>query len=277
MKTNLSPFFFLMIVAFFSGLLFSGCEKEEEYIDGQSIGDVYDADSNVYHTIVIGEQVWMVENLNTNKYRNGDPLPQITDPNEWGNIEFGAYRVWENLSVNNEAYGKYYNWFAVDDKRNLAPKGWHVATSEDWKTLLDYVSDTYLVNEGSSSSGGGGQIVSNRTGEMVARFLASAGIWEKSDISGAPGNDYSQNNGSGFNAMPGGFIDTDGIGKGLLQDASFWSSNDYSDIDIYNEDGTLAEKDLTIAICYKIGCNSKNVYSFGLSKKTGCTVRCVKD
>lgn len=266
-----------MIVAFFSGLLFSGCEKEEEYIDGQSIGDVYDADSNVYHTIVIGEQVWMVENLNTNKYRNGDPLPQITDPNEWGNIEFGAYRVLENLSVNNEAYGKYYNWFAVDDKRNLAPKGWHVATSEDWKTLLDYVSDTYLVNEGSSSSGGGGQIVSNRTGEMVARFLASAGIWEKSDISGAPGNDYSQNNGSGFNAMPGGFIDTDGIGKGLLQDASFWSSNDYSDIDIYNEDGTLAEKDLTIAICYKIGCNSKNVYSFGLSKKTGCTVRCVKD
>jgi uncharacterized protein (TIGR02145 family) len=182
-----------------------------------------------------------------------------------------------NIFLNNEAYGKYYNWFAVDDKRNLAPKGWHIATSEDWKTLLDYVSETYLVTEGSSSSGGSGQIVSNRTGEMVARFLASTGLWEKSDISGAPGNDYSQNNGTGFNAMPGGYIDTDGIGKGLLQDASFWSSTDYSDIVVYNEDGTLAEKDMTIAVTYKIGYNSKNVYSYGLSKKVGCTVRCVKD
>ena len=45
-------------------------------------GTVDDIDGNTYTTIEIGSQVWMMENLKTTTYRDGTPLPKITDKEE---------------------------------------------------------------------------------------------------------------------------------------------------------------------------------------------------
>ena len=102
-------------------------------------GTVTDIDGNVYKTIKIGKQVWMVENLKVTRYRNGDTIPNITDAKEWGNQKTGAYCNYDNNDTNAAVYGRLYNWFAVKDRRNIAPKGWHVPSFEELRLLIDYL------------------------------------------------------------------------------------------------------------------------------------------
>jgi hypothetical protein len=47
------------------------CKKEED-------NSIRDADGNVYHSVIIGDQEWLVENLKTTKYRNGDLIGTTT-------------------------------------------------------------------------------------------------------------------------------------------------------------------------------------------------------
>ena len=85
---------------------------------------VKDIDGNSYKTVKIGEQIWMAENLKVTQYRNGDPIPNLTDENDWENTEQGAYCNYDNNEDKVKTYGRLYNWYAVDDKRGLAPNGW---------------------------------------------------------------------------------------------------------------------------------------------------------
>ena len=104
-----------------------------------NVGDIIkDIDGNVYHTIKIGSQVWMVENLNTTKYRNGDPIPNIVDNNEWGILKTGAYCDINNDS-NNSNEGRLYNFQSITDSRNIAPEGWHVPTISEWEILINFI------------------------------------------------------------------------------------------------------------------------------------------
>jgi uncharacterized protein (TIGR02145 family) len=100
---------------------------------------VKDVDGNVYPTITIGNQIWMTENLRTTRYRNGDPIPNVTDGNEWSILTSGAFCNYENDIENFNTYGLLYNWYAVSDKHNITPDGWHIATSEEWTTLFNYL------------------------------------------------------------------------------------------------------------------------------------------
>ena len=100
---------------------------------------VTDIDDNVYRTVKIGNQIWMAENLKVTHYRNGDPIPNVTDNDEWANLSSGGYCNYENDAAYGRKYGKLYNWYAVDDYRGLAPAGWHVATDEEWTTLTNYL------------------------------------------------------------------------------------------------------------------------------------------
>lgn len=102
---------------------------------------------NVYTSIQIGNQIWMVENLNETHYRNGDPISNKTDYENWDGLTNGAYSDYhENLS-DLPLYGKLYNWYAVHDSRNIAPVGWHVPSIFEWAILVDYLG-------GESSAGG---------------------------------------------------------------------------------------------------------------------------
>ena len=103
-------------------------------------GLLTDIDGNVYKTVTIGTQVWMAENLKTSKYRNGDPIPNVTDDATWIALTTGAYCWYNNDAANYKpTYGALYNWYAVADNRNIAPLGWHVATDAEWTTLVTFL------------------------------------------------------------------------------------------------------------------------------------------
>lgn len=109
------------------------CQKEEN----EPTPTVTDIDGNQYRTIQIGTQVWMAENLKTSKYCNGDPIQNIDDAIQWANLTTGAWSHY-NIEIENR-YGKFYNWYAVDDARNICPCNWHVPTKAEWTVLLDFL------------------------------------------------------------------------------------------------------------------------------------------
>ena len=36
-------------------------------------------------------------------------------------------------------FGYLYNWYAVNDPRNIAPEGWHIPGDAEWKVLEEYL------------------------------------------------------------------------------------------------------------------------------------------
>lgn len=89
--------------------------------------------------VQIGTQIWMTKNLNVSRYRNGDPIPQVTNHAQWEALTTGAWCYYENNTANGRIYGKLYNWYAVNDPRGLAPAGWHVPTDSEWDTLIEFL------------------------------------------------------------------------------------------------------------------------------------------
>jgi uncharacterized protein (TIGR02145 family) len=99
---------------------------------------VSDIDGNIYHTIVIGAQVWLIENLKTTRFNDGTPIPNVTDNTAWGALTTPGYCWYQNNVANGATYGALYNWHAVNTGR-LAPKGWHVATDAEWTTMGNFL------------------------------------------------------------------------------------------------------------------------------------------
>ena len=106
-----------------------------------TLGTLLDREGYSYTTEVINGRTWMVENLAVTEYRNGDPIPNVSNSYQWGDLSIGAYSNYNNSTSNGLAYGRLYNWYAVNDTRKIAPEGWHVASGEEWAELLDYGLD----------------------------------------------------------------------------------------------------------------------------------------
>ena len=144
--------------------------------------------------VVIGAKTWMKRNLDTDKFRNGDPIPEATSAEAWQQAGAEGKPAWcyyDNDPANGKLYGKLYNWFAVNDPRGLAPEGWHVATEEEWMAL-------------------------------ESRFKATSGLALKSRT-GWEGK-VPSNNKSGFTALPGGDRVIDGSFHGKGKVGSWWTS-----------------------------------------------------
>jgi uncharacterized protein (TIGR02145 family) len=92
-----------------------------------------------YKAVKIGSQVWMAENLDVTTYRNGDTIPEVQDPKAWSNLKSGAWCYYGGDKKNGEKYGRLYNWYAVNDPRGLAPRGWHVPSDAEWKKLSTFL------------------------------------------------------------------------------------------------------------------------------------------
>ena len=184
-------------------------------------GTVTDQDGNSYPYLTYGDQVWTVKNAEIVTYRDGTPIPQVTDATEWANLTTGAWCYYDN----DTSKGKLYNWYAVagihDNDENtpnkeLVPEGWHVPTDAEWTTL-----GTYLIANGYNYDG---TITENK----IAKAMASKTGWASQTNAGVPGNDQSLNNDSGFNAFPVGFRTNNGSFATEGSNAIFWSSTEYN-------------------------------------------------
>jgi uncharacterized protein (TIGR02145 family) len=131
----------LLFIFGLAGLSFlTSCGKEGDELDINIVhGAVTDIDGNVYDAVTIGTQTWMMQNLKTTRYRNGDQITTGLSNTDWQNATSGAYAIYNNLDGNNTTYGKLYNWYAVSDSRNICPEGWHVPTDVEWTKLISYL------------------------------------------------------------------------------------------------------------------------------------------
>ena len=111
-------------------MLSSSCSKSDTNDPAQS-GTVTDVDGNVYNTVKIGTQTWMVENLKVTKYNDGTSIPNVTDNTVWKNLTTPGYCWYNNDVVNKNIYGALYNWNAVNTGK-LCPLGWHVPSKAEW-------------------------------------------------------------------------------------------------------------------------------------------------
>jgi uncharacterized protein (TIGR02145 family) len=156
------------------------------------------AQSNAFKSVKIGKQVWMSENLNVDKFRNGDAIPQAKTVAEWTNARDNKKPAWcyyQNSSANGTKYGKLYNWYAVNDARGLAPKGWHIPSDAEWTQLSNFI-------------GGKG---------TEGKKMKSTSGWNKN------GNGTNE---SGFSGLPAGLRSTDGSFYNLGDLGYWWSATE---------------------------------------------------
>jgi len=165
--------------------------------------------------VTIGTQVWSSKNLDVANYRNGDPIPQVTDPTQWANSAPGAWCWFNNDSATYAAtYGRLYNWYAVNDPRGLAPQGWHVPSDSEW-TLLE----TYL---GGSSVAGGAM----------------------KSITGWNAPNTGATNASGFSGLPAGYRNPDGSYDGVGIYGDWWGSTEVNTTGAWFRDLSYSRSDI---------------------------------
>jgi uncharacterized protein (TIGR02145 family) len=226
------------------GIIISSCEKDDTkpifYNPSITYGNMTDQEGNTYKTVTIGTQTWMADNLRVTHYRNGDPITYISGGSEWlGNTE-GAYCRYGNNSKNSKTYGKLYNWYAVDDSRNLCPTGWHVSTNSEWSIMIDYM--------------GGESVAGDKLKETGKAH------WDYD-----PDNDAT--NESGFSALPGGHLF--GWQFQFVGAYGYWWTSTVATV--------YPESDSSFAWTVGMGYGNKEVFRLSSEKITGKSVRCVKD
>jgi uncharacterized protein (TIGR02145 family) len=116
------------------------------YLSAQQYGSFKDPrDGRVYKTVKIGSQVWMAENLNADRFRNGDPITEAFSFAQWRMAETNKKPAWcyyNNSPTEGKKYGRLYNWYAINDSRGLAPPGWHIPTDDEWEKLKIFLGDS---------------------------------------------------------------------------------------------------------------------------------------
>lgn len=125
-------------------LLLVSCKKEQVNVLPATVTNMHlqeDAAGNAakFASVVIGTQTWMSKNLCVSHYRNGDKIPQVRNSAKWRTLTTGAWCWPNNDSLLGAVYGKIYNWYAVNDPRGLAPRGWHVPADTEWTVLVNYL------------------------------------------------------------------------------------------------------------------------------------------
>lgn len=218
---------------------------------------VKDIDGNVYNTVTIGTQVWMVENLKTTRYRNGDLIHNETDDATWKKLTSAGYCWYNNdETANKTTYGALYNWYAVSEIRNIAPLGWHVPTIDEWKILITFL--------------GGNIIAGGKLKESGSSY------WKKIDPDTCDGIGFSAlsekvglgwtgdtTNSSGFTALPGGYRYNFGGKFSDIGESCFcWSTSE-------SAEGNAVD----IALVWDLAV----VFSYSNIKQYGFSIRCVKD
>ena len=254
-KKNTIWIYLLMIIGTF--LLATNSCKKDNTTNNNNSNTVKDLDGNVYHTITIGTQTWMVENLKTTKFSDSTVIPHVTSMTDWAALRTPGFCTYNNTTNADtiNTYGRLYNWYTVNTGK-LCPTGWHVPTDAEWTTL-----ENYLIANGYNYDG-------STAGNMYAKALASATGWSLSTIAGAVGNtDFSaKRNASGFTAVAGGYRyyseSIYGNNPNIGKNGYWWTSSEFS---------------TAYAFYRSMYFDSDSVENGNYNKRFGLSVRCLKD
>lgn len=223
-----------LIVLGFALILANSCKKEEA---SNTVTTAIDSDGNVYKTVTIGTQIWMLEDLKTTTYSNGDLIDTTIPATKDISGETGPKYQWtyDGNESNANSFGRLYTWFTITDNRKVCPSGWHIPSNSEWETLVSFLG-----------------------GEYVAGFK----LMEISNLYWI--NNERANNGSGFTASAGGERYINGTFDGMLSYGQWWSSSD-----------NLTSGDW--GLCREIHYWDSVVSPIPLHKACGLSIRCIKD
>ncbi|CAN1562258.1 Fibrobacter succinogenes major paralogous domain [Flavobacteriaceae bacterium] len=226
---------------------------------GTGYGQVETFTTPILPNRTIGSQIWTSSNMDLTIYRDGTPIPQITDQTAWANLTTGAWCYYNNDPANGAIYGKLYNWYAVAGiydaaslndpslRKQFAPSGWHVPSDLEWSTLINYIDP----NANGGTTVNGTNILNVAGGKMKETGISH---WLTPNTAAT--------NSSGFSGLPGGVRNTS-IFNLIGATGGWWSSSEY----------------LTNGGWYRyLNYNNGSIYRAGDNNgKAGSSVRCVKD
>ena len=72
-------------------------DSSEGWVEGQRVQDI---DGNIYDTVQIGTQIWMVQNLAVTHFKDGTPLTNVEDGTAWVALETEGYCAYDNDESN---------------------------------------------------------------------------------------------------------------------------------------------------------------------------------
>lgn len=213
---------------------------------------VKDYDGNTYHTVQIGNQCWLKENLRTTHYSDGTEITLGTSKSDRK-----AYRYYPNSDKRNvNVLGYLYNWKAVvktspslpnNEVQGICPIGWHIPSNSEWGELVDYLSlQSSCLCDGNKKN--------------IAKAIAATSGWCNYYVGCTVGNTQNNNNSSGFFALPAGDYYEQYEDFGTY--ANFWSST---------------EEDNLNAWSFSLNYASARVHRNSYYKSYGFSVRCLKD
>jgi uncharacterized protein (TIGR02145 family) len=246
-------------ITLFALVFIASCNQDDDVTNGGSSNTNppsnnggTDQEGNAITSVIIGTQEWMSENLSVASYRDGTPIPKVTDPNEWALLNTGAWCWYNNDSVAYAAtYGRLYNWYAVAGifntasmtnpalRKKLAPTGWHVPSDAEWTVLTNYL---------------GGQGVAGGKMKTTGTIGSATGLWNDPNAGAT--------NSSGFSGSPGGNRTFFGDYYGRSYFGFWWSSSEGDSYDAWSR-----------FLGYSDGNASRNYYG----KQNGFSVRCLRD
>jgi uncharacterized protein (TIGR02145 family) len=227
----------------------------------ESSGIVQDIDGNVYKTVRIGSQIWMAENLKTTHYANGTAIPIVTGNSNWDTLATTSKAYcWydDDIATNADTYGALYTWSATlngagssssspSGIQGVCPKGWHVPSDAEWKTLEMYL--------------GMSQSVADETGE---RGTDEGGKLKETGTTHWQSLNIGATNESGFTALPGGCRRDNGTFEFVGLSGLWWSSTEGStDLAWYRH------------LYYDYSYVYRSIHS--CNKQYGFSVRCLRD
>jgi len=184
---KMTMFSLIMMVMLF--LFTAGCIRKIEPI----FGEMTDArDGQTYQTVTLGDQTWLAQDLNYE-----------TDNNSW---------CYQDKSENCDNYGRLYTW---EEALTACPAGWHLASDEEWSTLVKYLDPKADPNNVLIESKiAGGMLKATGTKED------GTGLWRRPNAGAT--------NVSGFSAVPGGIRFPTGFFNQMGNQVTFWTSTEFN-------------------------------------------------
>ena len=220
--------------------------------------------------ITIGTQVWTSKNLDVSTFRNGEPIPEAKNAKQWAEASekrTAAFCYYDFDSENGKVYGKLYNWYAVNDSRGLAPKGYHIPSDAEWQILTDKLGGEDLAGEKLKSKQGWMKIcpdcadwTESYRNQVPCHTCKNSQAVKTTEIIKTGGEKY-----SGFNAVAGGeWANNIKFFMGMSRGGSWWSSSEE-----FNRSDDAWKRSLLFS--------HKKVGRWTYNKSYGFSVRCLRD